>query len=133
MSSFSLREFLADVRERLSVAAVDLAKRRVGARGVRDGAVHDVEAAEHLLAADEQLGLAGSVGRDRVDARVAAVLGSVWTTFHLVHERKAAEILGIPYDDVTQVALIPVAYTLGTDFKPGKRNPLDTMVHWDQW
>ena len=60
-------------------------------------------------------------------------LGSVWTTFHLVHERKAAEILGIPYDDVTQVALIPVAYTLGTDFKPGKRNPLDTMVHWDQW
>ena len=60
-------------------------------------------------------------------------LGSVWTTFHLVHERKAAEILGIPYDDVTQVALIPVAYTLGTDFKPGKRKPLDSMVHWDGW
>ena len=60
-------------------------------------------------------------------------LGSVWTTFHLMHEEKAAEILGIPYDKVTQVALIPVAYTLGTDFKPGKRKPLDTMVHWDRW
>jgi nitroreductase len=60
-------------------------------------------------------------------------LGSVWTTFHLVHEQEAAEILGIPYEDVTQVALIPVAYTLGTDFKPGKRKPLDSMVHWDRW
>ncbi|MGH2934678.1 MAG: nitroreductase family protein [Gaiellaceae bacterium] len=60
-------------------------------------------------------------------------LGSVWTTFHLMHERKAADILGIPYDEVTQVALIPVAYTLGTDFKPGKRRSLDTMVHWDHW
>ncbi len=60
-------------------------------------------------------------------------LGGVWTTFHLVHEQEAAEILGIPYDDVTQVALIPVAYTLGTDFKPGKRKPLDSMVHWDHW
>ena len=60
-------------------------------------------------------------------------LGSVWTTFHLMHEREAAEILGIPYDEVTQVALIPVAYTKGTDFKPGKRKPLDTMVHWDAW
>jgi nitroreductase len=60
-------------------------------------------------------------------------LGTVWTTFHLVHEREAAEILGIPYDKVTQVALIPVAYTLGTDFKPGKRASLDSMLHWDHW
>src|ERR1700693_453436 len=60
-------------------------------------------------------------------------LGSVWTTFHLMQEQRAAEILGIPYDKVTQGALIPVAYTLGTDFKPGKRKPLDTMVHWDSW
>jgi len=60
-------------------------------------------------------------------------LGSVWTTFHLMREQEAAAILGIPYDDVTQVALIPVAYTLGTDFRPGLRKPLDTMVHWDSW
>jgi len=60
-------------------------------------------------------------------------LGSVWTTFHLMREREAAEILGIPYDEVTQVALIPVAYTIGTEFKPGKRRPLDSMLHWDAW
>jgi nitroreductase len=60
-------------------------------------------------------------------------LGTVWTTFHLVHEREAAEILGIPYDEMTQVALIPVAYSIGTDFKPGKRKPLDSMIHWDAW
>ena len=60
-------------------------------------------------------------------------LGTVLTTFHLMHERAAAEILGIPYDEVMQVALIPVAYTIGTDFKPGRRKPLDTMVHWNSW
>jgi nitroreductase len=60
-------------------------------------------------------------------------LGTAWTTFHLRHEREAAEILGIPYDQVMQVALIPVAYTIGTDFKPGPRRPLDTMTHWDTW
>jgi nitroreductase len=60
-------------------------------------------------------------------------LGTVWTTFHLMHEREAADLLGIPYDDVTQVALIPVAHTVGTDFKPGRRKPLDSMVHWNAW
>jgi nitroreductase len=60
-------------------------------------------------------------------------LGSVWTTFHLAHEQEAAELLGIPYDEVMQAALIPVAYTLGTDFKPARRAPLESMVHWDRW
>ena len=60
-------------------------------------------------------------------------LGTVWTTFHLRHEREAAELLGIPYEQVMQAALIPVAYTVGADFKPAARKPLDTMVHWDRW
>ena len=60
-------------------------------------------------------------------------LGTCWTTFHLAYEEEAAHLLGIPYEDVMQVALIPVAYTLGTDFKPARRQPLDTMVHWDAW
>jgi len=60
-------------------------------------------------------------------------LGTVWTTFHLRHEREAAEILGIPFDTVMQAALIPVAYTIGTDFRPAARRPLDTLAHWDQW
>jgi len=60
-------------------------------------------------------------------------LGTVWTTFHLMHELEAAELLGIPHEQVTQVALIPVAYSIGTDFKPGRRKPLDSMIHWDHW
>jgi nitroreductase len=60
-------------------------------------------------------------------------LGTVWTTFHLRHEREAAELLGVPYHRVMQAALIPVAYTVGADFKPGARRPLDTMAHWDRW
>lgn len=60
-------------------------------------------------------------------------LGTAWTTLHLVHEREAAEILGIPYDLVTQVAMLPVAWTQGTDFKPGPRRPLDGVLHVDGW
>ncbi len=60
-------------------------------------------------------------------------LGSVWTTHHLDFEREAADVLGIPFDEITQVALIPVAYTIGTDFKPAKRNPLESVLHWQTW
>ena len=59
-------------------------------------------------------------------------LGSCLTTLHLVHEAKAAELLGIP-DDVMQVALLPVAYTVGTDFRPADRPPASTITHWDAW
>jgi nitroreductase len=60
-------------------------------------------------------------------------LGTCWTTFHLAHEQEAAELLGIPHDSVIQAALIPVAYTIGTEFKPAVRAPLDTFVRWDRW
>lgn len=60
-------------------------------------------------------------------------LGTSWTTLHLMFEQEAAEVLGIPFDTVTQAALIPVAYTLGTDFKPGPRVDLDAVVHVDAW
>ncbi len=60
-------------------------------------------------------------------------LGTCWTTFHLEYEREAADLLGIPYEEFTQAALIPVAYTKGTDFKPGRRRPLSEMVHWEAW
>ena len=62
-------------------------------------------------------------------------LGTAWTTIHLMFdgEREAAEILGIPYGEVTQAGMFPVAYTVGTDFQPAKRMPLDPILHWDQW
>ena len=59
-------------------------------------------------------------------------LGSAWTTMHLHHEREVAELLGIP-DDVTQVALLPVAYYTGDTFSPAARPSADTVTHWDGW
>ncbi len=59
-------------------------------------------------------------------------LGSVWTTMHLAKEREVAELLGIP-DHVTQAALFPVAYTIGTDFRPAARPPAETVTFWDSW
>ena len=60
-------------------------------------------------------------------------LGTSWTTLHLIFEQEAAEVLDIPYDEVSQVALIPVAYTKGTDFKPAPRDPVESILHVDGW
>jgi nitroreductase len=59
-------------------------------------------------------------------------LGSVLTTLHLIHEKEAAQILGVP-DNVVQVALLPVAYTKGTDFKRAERPPVSNITHWNSW
>jgi nitroreductase len=59
-------------------------------------------------------------------------LGTCWTSLHLVHEQEAAELLGIP-GHCTQGALIPVAHTIGTDFRPGPRRDLDRIIHTDGW
>ena len=59
-------------------------------------------------------------------------LGSVLTTLHLPHEKRAAELLGIP-DGVTQVGLIPVAYFTGEDFKPAVRRPIEEITYWNTW
>jgi nitroreductase len=59
-------------------------------------------------------------------------LGSVWTTAHLGNEAAAAELLGIPAS-VTQVAMFPVAHTIGTDFKRADRPPPESVTFWEQW
>jgi nitroreductase len=59
-------------------------------------------------------------------------LGSTWTTLHLGDAKAVAELLGIPAG-VTQVALIPVAYTKGTNFRPAKRPPVTEITHWNHW
>ena len=59
-------------------------------------------------------------------------LGSVFTTLHLAYEREAGELLGIP-DTVTQAALIPVAYTVGDDFKPADAPPVEQITYWNGW
>ncbi len=60
-------------------------------------------------------------------------LGTCWTTLHLMHEEEAAAVLGIPYDSVTQVALIPVAHALGDAFRPAPRKPVDEVLHINGW
>jgi nitroreductase len=59
-------------------------------------------------------------------------LGSVWTTMHLFKEKEVAELLGIPAT-VTQAALFPVAYTIGTDFRPASRPPAESITYWNSW
>jgi nitroreductase len=59
-------------------------------------------------------------------------LGTALTTMHLMREAEAAALLGVP-EDVTQIALLPVAYTLGDDFKPADRPPAESVTYWDAW
>jgi len=59
-------------------------------------------------------------------------LGTCWTTLHLVHDAESRELLGLP-DHIMQGALIPVAHTIGSDFKPGARRDLDRIIHTDGW
>ena len=59
-------------------------------------------------------------------------LGTAWTTLHLTYEAEAAEILGIP-PTVTQVAMTPVAYYTGDDFRPGSRLPVEKVTYVNRW
>ncbi|HEX8803261.1 MAG TPA: nitroreductase family protein [Acidimicrobiales bacterium] len=60
-------------------------------------------------------------------------LGSAWTTVHLRREREMADVLGVPAGAATQVGLFPVAYTVGTDFRPGPRREPAEVVDWNRW
>ena len=59
-------------------------------------------------------------------------LGSAWTTMHLGKAKEFADLLGIP-DGVTQIVLLPVAWTIGTDFKPAPRRKASEIVWFDRW
>ncbi|HVB07050.1 MAG TPA: nitroreductase family protein [Acidimicrobiales bacterium] len=60
-------------------------------------------------------------------------LGTAFTTMHLSYEREAAELLGIPYDEVAQVALVPVGYLLGAALRAAPRRDLGSVVHRDRF
>ena len=60
-------------------------------------------------------------------------LGSTLTTgLAMISEEEKLRVLGIPAD-VTVYALLPVAYTVGTDFKAASRPPVEAIVHWNGW
>jgi nitroreductase len=60
-------------------------------------------------------------------------LGTVWTTAQGPLERELAAILEVPYDEVMLAAFIPLAFTIGTDFRPAKRVPREQVLHWNRW
>lgn len=90
------------------------------------------ERADHFSTASVYGSILPAVWSFMLAARERA-LGTCWTTVHLIHEEEAAEILGIPYDRYTQVAMIPIAYSKGTDFKPAARKDLDRFLHRNRW
>lgn len=59
-------------------------------------------------------------------------LGSCLTTQHLSQKANSDRLLGIP-KGVEQIALIPVAYTKGLDFKPADRPPPETITFFNRW
>jgi nitroreductase len=59
-------------------------------------------------------------------------LGTAWTTLHLGYEAEAAELLGIP-PNVSQVAMTPVAFYTGDDFKLASRLPAERVTYFNGW
>lgn len=60
-------------------------------------------------------------------------LGSAWTTVTLEREKEMADLLGIPFEQYTQVGLFPVAYTVGTDFKRAWRKPVSEVLSYNRF
>ena len=60
-------------------------------------------------------------------------LGTCWTTGHLMFEREAAAVLDIPHAAHTQVAMLPIAWTHGTQFSAAPRKDLDQFIHRNGW
>jgi nitroreductase len=113
--------YLADNLERVPVLLVPCV--RVGSR---------VEMSDPVIQAGTWGSVLPAVWSFMLAAREHG-LGSVWTTPHLHYEREAAAVLGVPFESVMQCALIPLAHTVGTDFKPGRRVEAEEVMHWQRW
>lgn len=59
-------------------------------------------------------------------------IASAWTTLHILYEADVRAALGMP-DDVTQAALLPVAWLKGGELHKAKRLPLSEVAYWDSW
>ncbi|MEU7632302.1 nitroreductase family protein [Nocardia sp. NPDC049220] len=60
-------------------------------------------------------------------------LGSCLTTAHLAYEREVAQLLGIPFDEVTQMAMVPVAALRSGSSASSRRAPAAEVTMWDRW
>ena len=93
----------------------------------------DSDATSNIIAQTGTLGSIIPAAWNFMLAARARGIGTAWTTLHLMFEKEIAELLEIPYEDVMQIALMPIAYTKGTQFKPAYRPPVETVMHVDQW
>jgi hypothetical protein len=59
-------------------------------------------------------------------------LGTSWVTAALADEARVQEILGIPAH-MTQIAMFPVAWTQGTDFRRAARPPARSITFFDHF
>jgi nitroreductase len=57
-------------------------------------------------------------------------LGTAWTTAILSRQDELADLLGVP-EGMTQIAMIPVAWTKGTEFKKAPRYPAREITYFD--
>ncbi len=58
-------------------------------------------------------------------------IGTVITTIHCCFEEELKQKLGIPAE-MEVSALLPLGYPQG-NFGPTKRQPVETVIHWDRW
>jgi len=85
---------------------------------------------------DRKTNLLGSIAPGMWSFMLAARLhglGTCWTGLSLREERRTADAVGIPIDEVTIAAVTPVAHTRGTDFRPALRPNPDDVIHWEVW
>jgi len=59
-------------------------------------------------------------------------LGTSWTSLHLVKEQEMAEIIGVNHEQYTQLAMIPIGYSIGIGFKKPPRRDVSELVHWNE-
>ena len=60
-------------------------------------------------------------------------LGSCWATVTTRREKEIADLLGIPFEDYTQIGMFPIAYTIGTDFKKAYRKPVAEVLSYNRF
>jgi nitroreductase len=59
-------------------------------------------------------------------------LGTAWVTAALQDEAKVKAILGIP-EHMTEIVLLPVAWTKGTEFRRAPRRPARAITYFDRF
>jgi nitroreductase len=113
-ASFRAAEFLAEHIEQAPVWIIPVLRNAAESANPRLGS--------SIYGAVQQLQLAAR----------AYGIGSTLTSFHVIHEAEFRELLGLP-EDALSMALIPLGYPARGRWSQPRRQPLDQVVHWEQW